>query len=66
MKGTIQRIDFGSLELRLLDRNQPSDPHRAKAAEIFVVHPEGVTDEQRRYARVINYREWYSQPKRTL
>ncbi len=53
--------DFSSLELRILANLEasqaakpPKDQHRITAAEIFSVSEENVTDEQRRYAKIIN------------
>lgn len=39
-----------------------TDLHRAKAAEIFGVPEEAVTDAQRKYAKMVNYVGNYSNP----
>jgi DNA polymerase I len=62
----IVSADYSQIELRIMahisgDENllrafaEGEDIHRATAAEIFGVAPEEVTNEQRRYAKVINF-----------
>lgn len=35
------------------------DLHTEKASVVFNVPPEQVTREQRKYAKILNYTEWY-------
>lgn len=62
----IVSADYSQIELRIMahisgDENllrafaEGEDVHRATAAEIFVVAPDAVSSEQRRYAKVINF-----------
>ncbi len=39
-----------------------NDPHKLKAAELFEVPYDNVTDEQRKYAKIAHYVEMYSHP----
>lgn len=50
-------LDLAQLEQRL---QGTLDLHKTKAAKLFGVPPEAVTPEQRRYAKTINYAEWYT------
>ena len=58
--------DYSQIELRIMAHlsgdegllrafEQDDDIHRATSAEIFGVHPEDVTDEQRRNAKAVNF-----------
>jgi len=62
----IVSADYSQIELRIMAHlsgdpgllrafAEGQDVHRATAAEVFAVEPEGVTPEQRRYAKVINF-----------
>ena len=63
---SIVSADYSQIELRIMAHlsedeallrafNEGQDVHRATAAEVFGTTPEGVTSEQRRYAKVINF-----------
>ena len=63
---SIVSADYSQIELRIMAHlsedeallrafNDGQDVHRATAAEVFGTTPEGVTSEQRRYAKVINF-----------
>jgi DNA polymerase-1 len=63
---SIVSADYSQIELRIMAHlsedeallrafNEGLDVHRATAAEVFGTTPEGVTSEQRRYAKVINF-----------
>ena len=62
----IASADYSQIELRIMAHlsedealirafREGMDVHRATAAEVFGVTPEGVSSEQRRYAKVINF-----------
>ncbi|RYZ10550.1 MAG: DNA polymerase I, partial [Comamonadaceae bacterium] len=62
----IASADYSQIELRIMAHlsddasllkafTEGIDVHRATAAEVFGASPEGVTSEQRRYAKVINF-----------
>jgi DNA polymerase-1 len=62
----IVSIDYSQIELRIMAHlsedttllqafQQQQDIHRATAAEIFAINTDGVTQEQRRYAKTINF-----------
>ncbi len=62
----IMAADYSQIELRILAHlsgdpalveafSEGADIHRATAAEIFAVPPEGITSDQRRCAKVINF-----------
>jgi DNA polymerase-1 len=63
---SIVSADYSQIELRIMAHlsedaallrafNEGQDVHRATAAEVFGASPEEVTNEQRRYAKVINF-----------
>ena len=63
---SIVSADYSQIELRIMAHlsedaallrafNEGQDVHRATAAEVFGATPEEVTNEQRRYAKVINF-----------
>lgn len=65
-KSVLVSIDYSQIELRIMAHlsgddgllsafAEGRDIHRATAAEIFAVALDSVTDEQRRYAKVINF-----------
>jgi DNA polymerase-1 len=65
-KSVLVSIDYSQIELRIMAHlsadngllsafAEGRDIHRATAAEIFAVTLDGVTNEQRRYAKVINF-----------
>lgn len=57
-----ERTQMTDLELRVLNlmKSHPSDLHSETASLIFQVPVDEVTPEQRKYAKVYNYRLFYN------
>lgn len=69
---TLIAADYSQIELRILAHycqdkamvqafNQGKDIHRQTASEVFVIAPDKITDEQRNYAKAINFGLIYGQ-----
>jgi hypothetical protein len=67
MNHPLPDMDLSDLELRTLawaahirPRGKAIDIHTARAALVFGVPGTQVTEAQRRYAKALNYAEWYT------
>lgn len=61
----VVEMDLERLELALAGASDSGavDLHRQRASEIFGVGPSDVTDEQRRFAKMVGFREMYAPPR---